>query len=208
MPALAMKTPRAERGASVDYQRLSLRKHGQLAQTSHPEYTDEAARSFVARLLDMEVERRTLYGDEHLQGYHNISSTARIGEPAGGTAKAREPLADLYHRGIANHQAHQVVRRIIEASGLTFRQRVAVLIQTAKGDRRCNGPRGMSYEQIVANPRPWVQYLGWPPGAAAGMFDNAQALKDAAKSARLKLRKSVSDESTSCVFSTAELPYV
>jgi hypothetical protein len=192
MAALAL-TPRTE-GASVDYQSLSLRRHRQLARTSHPEHTDEAARAFVARLLDMEVERRTLYGDEHLQGYHAISPTAGLGEQPGGTAITREPLADLYHRGIADHQAHQLARHIIESSGMTFRQRVAVLIQAAKGDRRCNGPRAMSYQQIVANPRPWVQYLGWPPGAAAGMFDNVQALKDAAKSARLKLLTSVSEE--------------
>lgn len=196
--------------SDVDYRRLSFREHRELARSDHPAHTAEAASAFVARALDMEVERRTLFGDEHLQGYHNVSPMAGIGEQPGGTAKAREPLADLYGRGIAEHRVHQEARRIIEGAGLTFRERVAVLIRAAKTDRRSNGPRGMSYAQIVANPRPWVQYLGWPPGAAAMLFRDVKAFDNAASEARRKLMKVVKGElpTTCCRNQEVELPSV
>ncbi|SDO29308.1 hypothetical protein SAMN04487957_10573 [Halomonas shengliensis] len=194
----------------MDYQRLNLRDHRAMAREDHPGHTPEAASTLVARLLDMEVERRTLYGDERLQGYHNVSPTAGIGEQPGGTDKAREPLASLYDRGLAEHLAHQEARRIIEAAGLTFRERVAVLIRAAKTDRRSNGPRGMSYAQIVANPRPWVQYLGWPPGAGAMLFKDVKAFDNAASEARRKLMKWVMAPSntTCCRNQEAELSSV
>jgi hypothetical protein len=181
--ALAMM----QRSSGVDYQKLRLEEHRALAREDHPEHEEEAAVTLAARLLDMEVERRTLYGDEHLQGYHNISPTAGLGEQPGGTAIAREPLADLYARGIAEHRAHHEARRIIEAAGLTFRERAAALIKAAKTDRRSNGPRGMSYAQIVANPRPWMHFLGWPPGAGEMLFKDVKALDNAASEARRKL---------------------
>lgn len=190
MAALAMMQ-RSNGVAHQDYQRLSLQDHRALAREDHPEHTDEAAREFVARILDMEVERRTTFGDEHLQGYHNISPTAGLGEQPGGTAIAREPLAQLYARGIADHKAHNEARWIIESAGLTFRQRVAVLILTAKTDRRHHAPQAMSCAQIVANPMPWVQYLGWPPGAGAMLFRDVKALDNASAEAKRKLIKHV-----------------
>ena len=195
MSALAMMQ-RSERVTHpVDYQRMSLKKHAALASQSHPEHTEAAAVAFVNRMLDMEVERRTIYGDEHLQGY----PAQGLGDAPGGTDIAREPLADLYDRGIADHQAHKAAQRFIEGAGLTFRQRVAVLIVTAKADRRCNGPRAMTYAQIVDNPRPWVQYLGWPPGAAAMLFKDTKALDNAASEARKKLmRYAIGPEDTIC----------
>jgi len=194
MAAMARVTQRSER---VEYQRKTLAEHRALAQASHPYHTDEALRTFVQRILDMEVERRTTYGDEHLQGYGG--SPIGPGWAPGSTDIAREPLAGLYDRGIADHKAHTWAMQFIAAAGLTFRQRVAVLIQTAKADRRSNGPRAMSYSQIVANPRPWLQYLGWPPGAGAMLFKDVKSLDNAATEARRKLMKYVSaPESTTC----------
>lgn len=157
MAELAL-TPRTEWGASVDYQRIGIRRLREMARGDHPEHTDEAPRAFVMRALDMEVERRTLH-DERWQGYG--ASPIAPGYAPGGTDIAREPLAGIYDRGIREHRDHEFVRQFIASARLPDRQLFAVLVQAAKSDRRSNGPRAMSFEQIAANPGPWGQLLGW-----------------------------------------------
>ncbi|WP_139172520.1 hypothetical protein [Onishia taeanensis] len=174
------------RGGNVDYQRLSIGDLRKIARQEHPEHTDEAARVFVERIVDMEVERRTQH-DDRLQGYGNVSPTALLGELPGGSGKAREPLAAMYDRGIKTHRSHEEAKRFIQAACLPDRQLLALLIQARKLDRRVKGQWGKSYDQIAANTGPYAQQLGWPPGMASGLYRKGQAIKDAAKAARAAL---------------------
>ena len=149
------------RGGNVDYQRLNISKLRDLARQNHPDHTDEAARAFVDRVLDMEVQRRTDYGDERLQGYGSVSPTALLGELPGGGSVAREPLAAMYDRGIKTHGHHEQARQFIASARLPQRQLLAALIQARKCDRRVQGDWGKSYDQIAANLGHYAQQLGW-----------------------------------------------
>jgi len=204
------------RGGNVDYQRLSIGQLRDRARQQHPEHTDEAARAFVEWILDMEVQRRTGYGDERLQGYGSVSPTALLGELPGGGSEAREPLAAMYDRGIRTHGHHEQARQVIASARLPQRQLLAVLIQARKlhgnGAQSGGGDDWVkSYDQIAANLGHYAQQLGWgsvEPIAghsfdciarddATGMrtrtthqvpaFKNGQAIKNAAKSARAAL---------------------
>lgn len=150
-----------------DYQRMGIWRLRELARATHEEHDPEAARVFVARILDMEVERRTLYGDEHLQGI--VGSAIAPGHAPGGTDIAREPLAALYDRGIFTREQHEEARRWIEAARLPPRQLLAVLIQTRKLDRRAQGTEwAANYDQIAARLAHFAHLLGFDGGVAAG----------------------------------------
>lgn len=139
----------------------------ELARASHEEHDPEAARVFVARILDMEVERRTLYGDEHLQGIGGCAIAP--GHAPGSTDVAREPLAALYDRGIFTREQHEEARRWIDAARLPPRQLLAVLIQTRKLDRRAQGTEwAANYDQIAGRLAHYAHLLGFDGGVAAG----------------------------------------
>lgn len=195
-----------------DYQAMSIRTLRELARSAHPEHDPEAARVFVDRVLDMEVERRTWFAHENL-GYQPFSSTARIGEQPGGGTAAADPLAIAYDRGIRVHAAHEEARQFLAYAKLRPRGLLAALIQAAKTDRRVTGPWGKSYDQIAADLGPYAQRLGFSPGIMSGKtlacydtiehekgwlqqiefkhvvppFRNGQSIKDAAKQARVQL---------------------
>lgn len=168
------------------YQRLPIGRLREIARQGHPEHTDEATRVFVERILDMEVERRTLL-DDRLQGYGNVSPTALLGEAQVRSTKAGEPLADMYDRGINIHHSHEEARRFIAAARLPERQLLALLIQARKLDRRVKGEWGKNYDQIAAAIGFYSQQLGWPPRMAEGWFSKGRAITDAAKVARVTL---------------------
>lgn len=161
---MAALAPMATQGHSVrglqDYQQMGIWRLRELARQSHEHHTDEATRVFVTRILDMEVERRTLYAGEHLQGY--ASSSIAPGYAPGGTDIAREPLATLYDRGIRYHEAHEQVRRWLAWANIPDRQLLAALIQARKLDRRKHGTEwAASYEQIAARLGHYAQQLGF-----------------------------------------------
>lgn len=189
MAALAMTpTRRPDVTRPKDYQGMGIKKLRQRARESHEQHDPEAARVFVARILDMEAERRTLYGDEHLQGI--VGSAIAPGHAPGGTDIAREPLAALYDRGIRYHEGHEEARRWIEAARLPPRQLLAVLIQARKLRPRQLG-RGnewtKSYDQIAAVGHYYAQRLGWPAEAGRALFKDGKAITNAATQARAEL---------------------
>ncbi|MFI8748862.1 hypothetical protein ACIGG6_02485 [Vreelandella lionensis] len=150
-----------------NYERMSIRGLRALARSSHPEHDPEAARVFVSRVLDMEVERRTWYAHEN-PGFQPFSSTAKLGEHPGGCAAAADPLVIAYDRGIRLHAAHEEARQFIDYAHLTPRNLLAALIQAAKTDRRVTGPWGKSYDQIADDCCTYAQRLGFSPGVMHG----------------------------------------
>ncbi|MBB3142808.1 hypothetical protein [Halomonas organivorans] len=150
-----------------DYERMGIWRLRELARQQHPEHDDEATRVFVRRVLDMEVERRTLHGTDHLQGIGG--SPIAPGHAPGGTDIAREPLATLYDRGIRYHESHEAVRRWLAWANIPERQLLALLIQARKLDRRAHGSEwAASYHQIAADIARYAHLLGFDGSVAAG----------------------------------------
>ncbi|SES12183.1 hypothetical protein SAMN04487958_107183 [Vreelandella subterranea] len=150
-----------------ELERMPMRRLREIARESHEEHDPEAARVFVNRILDMEVERRTWYAHEN-PGFQPFSSAAKLGEHPGGGTAAADPLVIAYDRGIRVHAAHEEARQFLEHARLTPRNLLAALIQAAKTDRRVTGPWGKSYDQIAANVGPYAQSLGFSPGVMHG----------------------------------------
>lgn len=159
MAALAMTTtdetqaPRRQL-SEAQLERVGIWDLREMARQGSPVYHEAAARVFVRRILDMEAQRRTLYADDHLQGYG--ASLIAPGYAPGGTDIAREPLATLYDRGIRYHESHKAARRWIEAARLSPRNLLAALIQARKlhgnGDQAGAGKAWVkSYDHIAAN---------------------------------------------------------
>lgn len=204
---------RKEESAMRDVlERMPMSRLREVAKKSNADHHPEAPRVFVNRVLDMEVERRTWYAHEN-PGFQPFSSTAKIGEHPGGGTAAADPLVIAYDRGIRVHAAHDEARQFLEYARLTPRDLLAALIQAAKTDRRVSGPWGKNYDQIAADCGTYAQRLGFSPGMMSGktlvcydmiqhesgwrelvetkhvvpLFKNGQALKDAAKQARVQL---------------------
>tara|TARA_R110001583_G_scaffold18501_4_gene73572 strand:- start:15315 stop:15971 length:657 start_codon:yes stop_codon:yes gene_type:complete len=114
-----------------DYERMSIRALRELARSAHPEHDPEAARVFVDRVLDMEAERLTWHWHEN-PGFQPFSSTSKLGEHPGGGTAAADPLVIAYDRGIRVHAGHEFAREWLEAARLRPRARLAVLIRAAK----------------------------------------------------------------------------
>lgn len=162
MAALAMRTDDMA-WSEAQLERVGIWQLREMARQESPEYHEAAARVFVRRILDMEAQRRTLYADEHLQGYG--ASPIAPGFAPGGTDIAREPLATLYDRGIRYHEGHEQARRWIEAARLPPRQLLAALIQARKlsgnGNQEGGGKMWVkSYDQIAASLDPYAKALG------------------------------------------------
>ena len=82
-------------------------------------------------MLDMEVERLAWHWHENT-GYQPFSSAAKMGEQPGGGSAAAEPLAIAYERGQRAHASHQFAKEWIDSARLRPRARLAVLIRAAK----------------------------------------------------------------------------
>lgn len=212
MGMAALRVARSDQGVSVaDLDRMGIWRLRELARQTHPEHVDEAAREFVRRILDMEVERRLVHAHDNI-GWHSHSPMAP-GFAPGGTDIAREPLALAYDRGIRLHRDHEAAKLWIAAARLTPRRLLAVLIQARKLDRRVQGAWGASYDKIAANLGLYAQQLGFGPVSPVSgytfdciqdeeretgtvrvrkshrvpAFKNGQAIKDAANSAKAEL---------------------
>lgn len=144
---------------------------------------DAAARVLVERLIDLEVERRTVLMHER-PGWH--PSSPGFGDGTGKSTVATDAMYLAYIKGIRLGGWHDVARRAL--APLAERRRLAVLIRGAKSDARINGPLAARYDDIAADLGRYAQMLGWPPGVSAlGWFASGQAIKWAAHKGRAEL---------------------
>lgn len=173
-----------------DYTTMPMKELKALARQQHPEHDPEAARVFVDRVLDMEVERRTWHAHEN-PGFQPISSAAMLGEQPGGGTEASDPLVMRYDRGIRIHAGHEWAREWIAGARLKPRALLAVLIQAAKlhpMPTQQTAQWARSYDFIAPRLGYYARLLGWPPGIEATIeYKKGQAIKDAAKAARVEL---------------------
>lgn len=108
-----------------------LRKLASVSLSGGAESDPDAARVFVDRMLDMEAERVTWHWHEN-PGFQPFSPTAKMGEQPGGGSAAAEPLAIAYERGQRAHVSHIFAMEWLAAARLRPRARLAVLIRAAK----------------------------------------------------------------------------
>lgn len=164
MAAIAM------RGSDVDYQRMGIWKLREIARQSSERHDPEAARVFVARILDIEVERRTVHQHEN-QGWHTANPLVNAGNGGGGGEGAPEPLAALYDRGIYTHEQHEAARRWIDAARVKPRQLLAALLQAAKMHPRSSSdtPWAKSYDHMADHIDWYAKAMGFE--AAGQSFD-------------------------------------
>lgn len=181
---------RQETSMGQDYQKMPIKDLKALARQQHPDHDPEAARAFVDRVLDMEVERRTWYAHEN-QGYQPFSSASKLGENPGGGTAAADPLAMAYDRGIRVHASHEWAKEWIDQARIKPRGLLALLIQSAKMHPRQSPqatPWCKSYDQIAQKLPTYAQLLGFPPGVVAiAHYGKGQAIKRAAHQARCEL---------------------
>lgn len=188
----------------ADYRHMSMDRLRNTAATEH-EKQDEAARVFVDRLLDLEVERRLVLAHER-PGWHNCSPG--FGDGTGGSTAPSDAMFQAYIKGIRvggwHERAGRAVRRLPE------RWQFAALVQSAKSDPRIKGPMAAKYEEIAEHIGLVAQYFGWPSVAplppdervewqqdeegkrkrveiSMPAFSNGQAIKRAAWEAQYKL---------------------
>lgn len=144
---------------------------------------DAAARVFVGRLIDLEVERRMVLMHER-PGWH--PSSPGFGDGTGKSTVATDAMYLAYIKGIRLGVWHDVARRAL--STLAERHRLAVLIRGAKADARLTGPLAASYDDIARSLGQYAQVLGWPPGVSAlQWYGNGQSIKRAAHQGRVEL---------------------
>ncbi len=185
------------------YHRMAIARLQELAATEG-EHQDEAARAYVDRLADMELERR-LVMRHNRPGWH--PSSPGFGDGTGKSTVRADPLAEEYDRGnIVDSYWHNRAERAFNA--LPVRQCAALMLQTAKTDPQTTGPFAASYDQIAHSIGHFLQSLGWAPGGPAGhtfdcvddggsvrkrtahhvpSFKNGQAIKWAAREGRVAL---------------------
>lgn len=139
------------------YQRMGIARLQELAATEG-EHQDEAARAYVDRLADMELERRLVMRHQR-PGWH--PSSPGFGDGTGKSSVRADPLAEEYDRGnIVDSYWHNRAQRAFNA--LPERQCAALMIQTAKTDPQTTGPFAASYDQIAHSLGHFLQSLGWP----------------------------------------------
>lgn len=145
-----------KKAPTISYGRLPLSALRELACQMHPDHDEEASREYVARLLDLEVERRLSLMHER-PGWH--PSSPGFGD---GTGKSTEPIDAMYLaliRGIRIGEWHNVAKRAL--SQIRERNRLAVLLQTAKADSRLEGPWCATHDQVAASLGHYARLLGW-----------------------------------------------
>lgn len=141
-----------------DYRRMHMGELRELAKQEHPEHSDEAARVYVDRLTDLELERR-LDLLHRRPGWHTHSPVAMIGCGGGGTGGGDDQMVKAYEKGIPISYWHDVAR--VTLGKLPTRRRMALLIQMAKMDSRLEGPWCATFDQIAASIGLYSQMLGW-----------------------------------------------
>lgn len=202
-------------GAMRDYRNMGIQRLRELARATHPDHTPEATRAFVDRVLDMEAERVTWHMHEN-EGFQPFSPTATLGEQPGGGTAAAEPLAIAYERGQRLSASHEFARAWLAGARLQPRARLAVLIRAAKlypMPTQQAAPWAKPYDFIAQHLPMYSRMLQMGSLSVMGdivptviekskrgtahlvpnknrgiaIFKNGQAIKDAAKHARVEL---------------------
>lgn len=187
----------------MKYDRLPLGRLRLLAVQSHPEHTDEAARVYVQRMIDLELERRMDLVHRR-PGWHPHSPG--FGDGTGATTKAIDAMFLAYEKGIPNSEWHERARVML--AKLPARKLMALMIKTAKMDQRLEGPWCATFDQIAASISLYSRMLGWGATGPAGhtfdcieerngvrvrtqhrmkAFKDGKAIKNAANEARVEL---------------------
>jgi len=165
------------------FERMGLGRLRELAVQHHENHSDEAARAFVDRVIDLEIERRMVLTHER-PGWH--PSSPGFGDGTGASTVAIDAMYLAYIKGIRLGDWHDVARRAL--SKVPERARLAVLIKGVKGHGNGEGPLAARYDDIAKDYSGFAQRLGWPPGVAAlRWYKNGQAIKWAANKARVEL---------------------
>ena len=148
----------ATKQRQYDYGRMSMSDLRDHAKQTHPEHTDDAARAYVDRLIDLELERR-LDLLHRRPGWHAHSPVAMIGCGGGGGGRHDQMLV-AYEKGIPNSYWHEVARVVL--GKLPTRRLMALMIKAAKMDSRLEGPWCATFDQVAAALGSYAQMLGWP----------------------------------------------
>lgn len=165
------------------YQQMSMTKLREMARQDSDLDTEEAARVYVQRLCDMELERR-LDMRHNRPGWHACSPG--FGDGTGSSSVASDAMLIAYEQGIPQSPWHDHAR--IALSRLTERRLAALMIKTAKGDYRTSGPLSAKYDDIAASIGSYAQELGWPPGVVAlDWYANGRSIRKAALDAKAEL---------------------
>ncbi|MGJ8516625.1 hypothetical protein [Carnimonas bestiolae] len=144
----------------IRLERTSLSVLRELAKDSEHPQQDDAAREYVGRLFDLELERRLDIRHRN-SGYAPISPTALAGELVGGGIRS-DAMVEAYDRGIGDVSYwHEQARKIVGM--LSVRGQIAALIRTAKSDHRRSGEWSCTYDQIAANISYYCKLLGFGP---------------------------------------------
>lgn len=166
--------------------RLSL--DGLRSLVTAEDFTDRsnAAREYVNRLVDLELERR-LDLRHNNPGFSSVSPTATMGMPVHHEAfKSDKPLKGR----VTSSFYHERARRLL--CGLPVRQYVAVLIQGAIIDQRTEGPWSITYDQLLANLGFYLRALGFDPSIEGkAKFGSVKQLRRAAQEGRIALMLAV-----------------
>ena len=165
------------------FERMGLGRLRELAVQHHENHSDEAARAFVDRVIDLEIERRMVLMHER-PGWH--PSSPGFGDGTGRSTVATDAMYLAYIRGIRLGEWHDVARRAL--AKIPERARLAVLIRGVKRDGRLKGAWAAKYDDIAQHLGGYAQQLGWPPGVTALQWYGAgQAIKRAAHVGRTEL---------------------
>lgn len=139
------------------YQRMTMDNLRQLARQDDKGHTDEAARVFIDRLIDLEIELRVALAHER-PGWH--PSSPGFGDGTGSSTKMFDAMLNSYVYERHPHDWHGIAHRAL--SMLSSRARLAVLIRAVKLDGRRQGWRSAKYDDIANNLGHFAQELGWP----------------------------------------------
>lgn len=139
------------------YQRMSIARLRETAATKG-EHQDKAARAYVDRLTDMELERR-LDMRHNMAGWH--PSSPGFGDGTGQSTEAVDAMYLAYEKGIVNSEWHDRAKRAFGT--LKPRGQLALLLRAGKADRRLEGPFCATYDQMAAAIGRFAQMLDFPP---------------------------------------------
>lgn len=183
MAALALTTPRTERGVNVaDLERMGIWRLRELARQTHPDHVDEAARVFAERLIDVELERRLVLRHNN-PGYAPFSVTALAGEPRteGGFMHSKELRGDF-----VSTPCHDMARDAM--ARLSPRCYAAALIRSAKDDHKACGVWARTYDDINKNIGTYLDLLGFVGTVRLKIkYENGRAIRSSALKARVEL---------------------
>lgn len=143
---------------------------------------DAAARVFVDRLVDMELERRLVLRHNN-PGYSSVSPTLLIGEPVHhDNYKCSKEVVGCPVSSPWHDRARDTL------GSLAPRQYVAVLIRAAKDDHKSTGVWAKTYDEITNNIDRYLMVLGFTGRVREIVkYENGRSIRKAAHRAKVEL---------------------